>query len=387
MSSDKSQGTILIVDDNPTNLQLLSGMLRDRSYEVRVATSGRQAIASARTARPDLIMLDIMMPNMNGYETCQQLKADASTRDVPVIFISALDQVMDKVKAFHAGGADYVAKPFQIEEVVARIENQLNISRLQKDLQEATLRLKEVDRLKADFTAMLVHDLKSPLSSIKGTLGLFQERDGVSDEELSELASLCERNVDTMLNLIGEVLELSRSESADMRIERAPMDLAQLLRECVIATRLAALKHEITIEHRLPAQLPTILGDRQKLERVFSNLLSNAVKFTPAGGRISVAAETVDGTDVESGLRMVYVSVTDTGEGIAAEEIPYLFDPYRQAAGRNRSLGVGLGLAIAKRIVAAHGGNIVVRSKRGVGSRFTVILPTEHSTGSGSDLA
>jgi two-component system sensor histidine kinase/response regulator len=324
-------------------------------------------------------MLDIMMPNMNGYETCQHLKSDPSTRDVPVIFISALDQVMDKVKAFKAGGADYVTKPFQIEEVVARIENQLSIARLQKELQEATLRLKEVDRLKADFTAMLVHDLKSPLSSIKGTLALFQDREGVSEEELSELATLCERNVDTILGLIGEVLELYRSESADMRIDREPVDLAQLLRECVIATRVAALKHEIAVEHRLHPQIPKILADRQKLERVFSNLLSNAVKFTLPGGKITVAAEVVEGTDVESGLHMVQVSVTDTGEGIPAEEIPYLFDPYRQAASRNRPLGVGLGLAIAKRIVAAHGGNIAVRSKVGVGSRFTVILPAESS--------
>src|ERR1051325_9843233 len=113
MPSEDSRGTILVVDDNPTNLQLLSGMLRDRAYEVRVATSGKQAIASARTARPDLIMLDIMMPNLNGYETCQMLKTDAATRDVPVIFISALDQAVDKVKAFQAGGVDYVTKPFQ----------------------------------------------------------------------------------------------------------------------------------------------------------------------------------------------------------------------------------------------------------------------------------
>lgn len=134
-SPNGSKGDILIVDDNPINLNLLSSMLFDRKYHVRVATSGRRALAATRSCLPDLVMLDITMPEMDGYEVCQQLKADPRSRDVPVIFISALDEVMDKVRAFEVGGVDYVTKPFQFEEVLARIENQLKISRLQKDLE------------------------------------------------------------------------------------------------------------------------------------------------------------------------------------------------------------------------------------------------------------
>jgi eukaryotic-like serine/threonine-protein kinase len=136
-----TKGDVLVVDDNPINLDLLSGMLSERQYRVRVATNGRRALAAARSVPPDLVMLDINMPEMDGYEVCRQLKADESTRDVPVIFISALDEAMDKVKAFESGGADYVTKPFQFEEVLARIENQLKLSRLQRDLERKNAEL------------------------------------------------------------------------------------------------------------------------------------------------------------------------------------------------------------------------------------------------------
>src|SRR5690349_14898572 len=134
-AADTNKGDILVVDDNPVNLDLLSNMLLDRAYRVRVATNGRRALAAARSRAPDLVMLDINMPEMDGYEVCRQLKGDAATSDIPVIFISALDEAMDKVRAFEVGGADYVTKPFQFEEVLARIENQLKLSRLQRDLE------------------------------------------------------------------------------------------------------------------------------------------------------------------------------------------------------------------------------------------------------------
>jgi eukaryotic-like serine/threonine-protein kinase len=140
-ASTSTKGDVLVVDDNPINLDLLSGMLSERQYRVRVATNGRRALAAARSVPPDLVMLDINMPEMDGYEVCRQLKADAVTRDVPVIFISALDEAMDKVKAFESGGADYVTKPFQFEEVLARIENQLKLSRLQRDLERKNAEL------------------------------------------------------------------------------------------------------------------------------------------------------------------------------------------------------------------------------------------------------
>ncbi|MBX7221733.1 MAG: hybrid sensor histidine kinase/response regulator [Blastocatellia bacterium] len=376
-------GDILLVDDNPINLDLLSGMLFERKYRVRVATNGKRALAAVRSCLPDLILLDINMPDMDGYEVCRTLKADETTREVPVIFISALDEAMDKVRAFEVGGVDYVTKPFQFEEVLARIENQLKISRLQKEmafkneeLANANLKLKELDRIKANFAAMLVHDLKSPLSVIKGTLELFSYEESL-DTTLKDLVTTSERSVDKMLNLINEALDVFRNEAQDVTLEVKSINPETLLRGVAEEARLAALSARITVETNIEPKLPSLLADPDKLERVFANLLSNAIKFTPQGGRISLDAKTVSGTGVESGLTFVQVSLTDTGEGIPADTLPYIFEPYRQARSQRSALGVGLGLAIVKRIIAEHGGNISVRSQLGVGTCFTVMLPAK----------
>lgn len=385
-------GNIFLIDDNPANLDLLAGILRERGYAVRVAPNGKLGLNAIRTRIPDLIMLDITMPEMDGYQVCKLLKSDEATRDIPVIFISALDEAIDKVRAFDVGGVDYVTKPFQAEEVLARLENQLRISRLQQELQhynvqleqqskqltDANLKLRELDELKAKFTAMLVHDLKSPLTVVKATLELFETTDEVmqvlSEHQLAELITVSQRSIEKILRLIQEVLEVFRSDTQDMKIDKRPIDPVPLLKEALEATRLRGLPNQIEVIDQVDPILPTINADREQLERVLGNLLSNALKFTPAGGQITLTAATKEGTGVEAGSVFLLITVTDTGEGIASEALPYLFDPYQQASGGKRG-GVGLGLAIVKRIVAAHGGNVSVRSKLGVGSSFTVTLP------------
>lgn len=385
-------GNIFLIDDNPANLDLLAGILRERGYAVRVAPNGKLGLNAIRTRIPDLIMLDITMPEMDGYQVCKLLKSDEATRDIPVIFISALDEAIDKVRAFEVGGVDYVTKPFQAEEVLARLENQLRISRLQKELQhynvqleqqskqltDANLKLRELDELKAKFTAMLVHDLKSPLTVVKATLELFETTDEVmqvlSEHQLAELITVSQRSIEKILRLIQEVLEVFRSDTQDMKLDKRPIDPVPLLKEALEATRLSGLPNQIEVIDQVDPILPTINADREQLERVLGNLLSNALKFTPAGGQITLTAATKEGTGVEAGSVFLLITVTDTGEGIASEALPYLFDPYQQASGGKRG-GVGLGLAIVKRIVAAHGGNVSVRSKLGVGSSFTVTLP------------
>ncbi|MBI4748998.1 MAG: hybrid sensor histidine kinase/response regulator [Acidobacteria bacterium] len=388
------QGDIFVIDDNPINLNLLAHLLRERGYQVRIATSGRRGIVAVRTSVPDLIMLDITMPEMNGYEVCEQLKSDELLRDIPVIFISALDDALDKVKAFEVGGVDYVTKPFQIEEVLARIENQLRISHLQKELREtnnqlerqraqlleANQKLKDVEQAKADFTAMLVHDLKSPLTVVKTMLDLLQFDEiinqAIADQGLTDVMVASERNVDKILDLIQEILEFSRIESQNLSLDIEPVSVEGILNDCVITTSVTALQNHITVEADIQENLPLTLGDRVKLERVFSNLLSNAVKFTPTNGKITIEARQINQSDSSSSSpNLIAVHINDTGEGIPAEEVPYVFEPYRQATKRKGRLGVGLGLAIVKRIVTAHKGQLCVESQLGIGSRFTVLLP------------
>jgi two-component system sensor histidine kinase/response regulator len=375
-----SHGTrdILIADDQPMNLSVLSCLLRERGYHVRAVTNGRKALEAARSRLPDLVMLDIAMPELDGFEACQAFKADPFLAGIPVIFISAHDQPADKVRAFRAGGADYVAKPFHAEEVLARVEHQFRILGLQRDLVtqnaallDANIKLQELDRIKASFTAMLVHDLRSPLAAVSLVLQKITE-DGPGD---GHLLGLCSGHVDKALRFLNGLMEVYRAEAQGMALQREQVAVRALLEGVVDAHQVQAAQAGIELGLRLEAGLPPIQGDPAKLERVFSNLLSNALNFTPGGGTITVWGDTLEGRGVETGTRWLQVAVEDTGRGIAADRIPFVFDPYRQALKGDSSLGTGLGLAIVARIVAAHRGRVQVQSREGVGSRFTVLLP------------
>jgi len=369
---------ILIADDQPMNLSVLSGMLRERGYRVRAVTNGRKAVEAARAQLPDLIMLDITMPEMDGFEACQALKADAALAGVPVIFISAHGESLDKVKAFAVGGADYVQKPFQVEEVLARIENQLRITSLQQELlahnaalADANLKLQELDLLKARFAAMLVHDLKNPFSSALLSIEDMQETGAL----VPELLEKCRDSIQRALAFLTDLMEVYRSEAQGIVLERESVDPAILLASAVEAFKGLAARKGVAFQTSLDPGLPAISGDLGKLDRVLGNLLSNALKFTPKGGTILLRAEGIEGQGVEAGTRWLHLAVEDTGRGIPASQLAYIFDPYHQALSQDATQGSGLGLAIVARIVAAHEGRVTVKSREGIGTCFTVFLP------------
>ncbi|MBX7220638.1 MAG: tetratricopeptide repeat protein [Blastocatellia bacterium] len=259
------------------------------------------------------------------------------------------------------------------KEVVEQQAQDLEAQR--QALLEANLKLTEADRLKADFTAMLVHDLKSPLSVVNATLQLMGE-DELVQQHNHQLLSASQRSVEKMLTLINEVLRVFRSDSQEIPLHPVPLNPASLLTETIEEARLAARSGSITVESHFFPDLPLIAADRIELGRVLANLLANAIKFTPVNGVIRLEARLQSGQGGEEGLTFLRISITDTGDGIPAEDLPYLFDPYRQASSKKSGLGVGLGLAIVKRIVAAHGGTVTVCSQLGVGSCFSILLPT-----------
>ncbi len=253
----------------------------------------------------------------------------------------------------------------------------------QKDaLSEANLKLQELDEIKAKFTAMLVHDLKSPLSVVRATLDFAEEDQEVLNSGIGALVSPANRSLDRVLALINEMLDVFKSDSQEIKLALEPVAAETFFREIGEENTLVAKKAGIQFKFDFETSLPELNADRMQLSRVFSNLISNAVKFTPKNGTITFAGRVIEGTGVETGLKLLLVTVTDTGEGIPADVLPYVFDPYRQGAGYKTRLGVGLGLAIAKRIVAAHGGNITVRSQVGVGTSFNVTLPVLKKVGS-----
>ena len=343
---------ILIVDDTPANLLLLERMLTDRDYKLRTALNGKLALQAARAEKPDLILLDITMPEMNGYEVCEQLKTDAALKDIPVIFISALHETIDKVKAFRVGAVDYVTKPFQLEEVYARVQTHLQLRRLEK--------------LSNDLSYMIVHDLRNPLAVICGFLDIleFHEAQKLSDSTQT-LVTVARQSAENLLNMISSLLDVSKMGAGEMKLQREPCDLKTLIRAVLAATKLLSGNRTVTLD--APESSLTITVDVDLIRRVLQNLLSNALKYTPDGGNVRLVV-TPSSTEVR-------VVVTDTGPGIAPEDHQRIFEKFGQVEDHKNRMGTGLGLTFCKLAVEAHGGRIGVDSAVGKGSTFWLVLP------------
>lgn len=379
------QATILIVDDTPENLRLLSAALAQQGYDVRSAISGTVALAGAFNIMPDIILLDIMMPDMTGYEVCEQLKADPLTRDIPIIFVSAVDDVSDKVKAFRMGGVDYVTKPFQLEEVIVRIQNQINLHHLQKRLEEQNVRLqtemrnrqqaeenalqalaqeKEYSELKSRFVSMVSHEFRTPLTMIQSCADLLEYYDLSKVEKRERLQQIREA-VQHMAHLIDDVLLIGEAETGRFQMKPTLFEIVQFCRDLVVEIQLTlGSKHRIKFTS--PDDQYQVRLDQKLLRHILYNLLSNAIKYSPKGSNIEV--------HLRCQAVQILLQVQDEGIGIPPEDQHRLFDTFHRAANATKIPGSGLGLAIVKRCVDLQGGHIAVQSEVGVGTLFTVTL-------------
>jgi two-component system sensor histidine kinase/response regulator len=383
------QQRILIVDDNPKNRAIVEELFHDE-FEVYPAEEGDAALELAKILKPDVILLDVMMPGMSGYEVCQRVKSDPGTSDIPVIIISAKGRTEEIIEGFESHADDYIVRPFVNSELRARVRAMLRLKQTQDQLKEANQllqeharkledaneRLNELDKLKAGFTAMLVHDLRSPLAVIQVALQMLESRVEPLGPEFSPLVREALVSCNGIFNLTTDLLEGFRAESGVLMLARRSAKVHELVNEPFRHASVLALKKHIEMHSVFPDGLPEVLVDVHKMQRAIANLLGNAVKFTRRGGRVclDVMLETAHDEAVSS-AGQVLIKISDSGEGILDEDLPYVFDPYYQGHSRNASLGSGLGLSIAHRIVAAHGGKIVVQTQLGVGSCFTIHLP------------
>ncbi|MEG4997879.1 hybrid sensor histidine kinase/response regulator [Microcoleus sp. B4-D4] len=372
---------ILIVDDIPANIQLLSQLLIENGYKVRKLISGERALKAVELQAPDLILLDIKMPGMDGYEVCRQLKASEATCDIPIIFISALDDVFDKVKGFEAGGADYIIKPFEPVEVLARVSAQLKMQRLQQQLRCANVQLaaqnvqlsqeiQERQQAEANLKMLLhavSHDLRTPLSGMSLLL-----RSRLNDAA-SNIA-IDRRTVEVMVQSCSRQLQLIESLTATQQFDIKsdslaikPLSLPALVQNILIERLPILNQHRVKVKQLFPADLPLVNADAQQLWRVFGNLIDNAVKYNQSGFILTVEAKK-EGD-------MVRCTVADNGAGISPQQCARLFEPYTRGVGVSLRQGLGLGLYICRQIVEAHGGEIGVDSELGKGAIFWLTLP------------
>ncbi len=399
-----TKGTILIVDDTPENLHVLSATLSQQGYQVRGVIKGKMAIRAAASALPDLILLDIKMPDMNGYEVCEQLKSNPQTAEIPVIFLSALDEVTDKVKGFQAGGVDYITKPFQVEEVLARVEHQLTIRRLQRQLMEQNQQLQleiqerkkaeaaaeAASKAKSEFLANMSHELRTPLNAILGFTQVMN-RDVEITTDQREYLGIINRSGEHLLELINDVLDLSKIEAGLISFNERSFDLYRLLDELEEMLQIKAADKKLGLSFIVSSAVPQyIKTDKQKLRCCLINLLGNAIKFTEyghvklrvkmeagemgrwrAGGDIDRFPNNQQPTTNNQQPTKIIFEVEDTGFGITSEEIDNLFDAFVQtSAGIKSAEGTGLGLTITKKFVELMGGDITVNSILGQGTIF-----------------
>src|SRR5262245_29085014 len=369
--------SVLVVDDTIENLRLLSGMLEEHGYEVRPVTNGRQALQAAAHDPPDLVLLDITMPEMDGYEVCRRLRANEHLKDVPVIFLTALTDTADKLRAFDMGGVDYVTKPFQFEEVLARVKTHVALRRAQVALADSYERLRGLERLRDDLVHMIVHDMRSPLQALLIRLEVLQGAAAVLGAASREDLRMAIGSAKELGRMVDNLLDVSRLEEGKMPVERGVWDLVRIADEVRAALRPSAGERQVDVESPGAVEVSC---DGALVHRIMENLVGNVIQHTPAGTRMRISIASGDGR--------VRVAVHDEGGGVPPEARERIFEKFATVEGRRERAyrSVGLGLAFCKLAVEAHGGAIGVDPNVPIGSTFWFELPAQ-APGIGSDRA
>jgi signal transduction histidine kinase len=366
-SSPDRPGRILVVDDDEINRQGMRFLLELDGHEVAEAEDGSKALAVLAEFSPDVVLSDVKMPEMDGFELCSRIKRSSETNHIPVLLLTGLRDRASRLQGIEAGASDFLTKPPDEEELKLRVRNALSAKQLFDELQDQYDRLRKLERMRDSLTHMIVHDLRSPAAAAQGYLEIFQDSGGSArNDRLAACIPKASACIKRLLNMVGTVLDVSRLESRQMELHPASADMGELVGSAV---ELAGSRpKDIRITRQLPESAPQVVVDAEVIQRVVTNLVSNAVKFTPAGGEVTVRVQPAG-----EGVRL---EVQDTGPGIAPEYHEKIFQKFGQVEERSqgRLPSTGLGLTFCKLAVEAHGGRIGVESSPGEGSTFWVEL-------------
>jgi signal transduction histidine kinase len=411
--ASRIESSILIIDDSTDNLRVLSKTLAACGYEVRCVTNGSMAFVSIQNAPPDLILLDIRMPGMDGYEVCHQLKQNLATQDIPVIFLSALDDVKDIVRAFQVGGVDYITKPFQTEEVLARIQNQLTIQTLKKRLFEQNQHLlQEIDErkksehalcqeiqrrilieaslqdaknaaeaancVKSDFLAQMSHELRTPLNAILGFTTLMRKETSTPLIQ-REYVETIDENARRLLKLINNILSVTRAESSQLSLDEQEFDLHHLLNSVVALWRSKALKKSLQFEFQRAAEVPQYIhSDESKLRQILMNLLDYAIQTTDRGSvTIRVNADEWASSSRVSSVQTcrLMIEVQDTGTKVVSDELDSVFQMvFQPKSDSELTQESRLSLWLIRQFAQLMGGDLIFKSLPTQGSIIYVYI-------------
>lgn len=367
---DSEQSLVLIVDDNPNDLQIIGNILKAVNYKIAVFTSAKDALEFIRKKQPDVIILDIMMPDIDGYEVCRQIKTMDDSRDIPVIFISALRETVDIVKGFEIGGLDYVTKPFRKEEVISRVNAHLTIYKQKKELHLLNESLKEINSTKDKFFSIIAHDLKNPLGAFKNvTSFLLKNFKTLQEEEKLDFIDLMNQSAHHVYSLLENLLNWSRSQTGRLEFYPENFDLSMIVNDTIQLLKITAEKKEIELINKVESG-SVVFADVNMITTVIRNLISNAVKFTHKNGTITI-------TGIKQDDNFYQVEVADTGVGMSEDIKQKLFNikHHHTTLGTGNEKGTGLGLILCKEFVEKSRGSIWVDSELEKGSKFCFTVP------------
>ncbi|MDH3627697.1 MAG: hybrid sensor histidine kinase/response regulator [Acidobacteriota bacterium] len=364
-----SRGRMLVVDDDPRSRRLLESYLLAEGYDVMTAEGGQQGLDRIREQLPDVVLLDVMMPGMTGYQVCEQIKSEPRTRMCQVMLVTALDSTPEKVEGLDVGADDYLAKPVRRDEFLAKVRALMRVRELLGDLQSAKEELanrNEELQLKKTLAQSLVHDLKSPLAAILGNLDLLESRQA---EGLEKMIARSKTGAQRMLKMILNLLDVEGLEQGQLTPTVERCDLNAILTAVMEEAQVGAIQQEVRLEKSADIPLMVVL-DPVLIRRVFDNLMANAVTHSPRGGTVTI--------DIQPGRDELQVSVTDDGSGVPEDFREMVFEKYAQLDARRSGVSNnrGLGLTFCRLAVLAHGGQVRVDPTDGRGARFVVTLPT-----------
>ncbi len=363
---------ILIVDDDRLNIRILGGILKSDGYVIGDAPSGERALEVYPEFRPDLVLLDVMMPGIDGLETCRRIKRTYGEKSAPVIFITAKSESDDIVEGLLAGGADYLPKPFKPKEVLARIRTHLQNRAMAEQQALLVAQLSKANAAKNRFLGMAAHDLRNPLASIRGLAEFL--RDGVAgpmNADQLDLVQTIHGASQAMLDMVNELLDVATIESGELKLHVEKHNLGDLVAKSVTLTNMEAVKKSTHVVFE-PSPSPIVpMIDPAKMKQVVDNLLSNAVKYSPPGSTVTIIVKDDPATNACT------LAVRDQGPGIPDSERDKLFKDFGRLSvkptGGEKS--IGLGLAICRKIVEAHHGTVCAENLPGLGCEFRVTLP------------
>lgn len=370
-NSKQHNQMVLIVDDLQQNLEILGNILSSLKVKIAVAMNGKQAINITYKKKPDLLLLDISMPEMDGFEVCKKIKENPETEDIPIIFLTAKTETEDIVKGFELGAVDYITKPFKALELLARVKTQLDLKRSRDLINKQISELEKLNENKDKFMSLISHDLRGPFTGFLGLTKFLDENlDSFSPDEIKEIARVLHNSLLRQYQLLENLLEWSKIQIGSFKTNKQKINVSEIVNNKIELFQISAKSKKIELISYI-SENTYIYADKIMISSVIHNLISNAIKYSKTGGKVIINSTNKD--------NYVEISISDNGVGISEEKLAKLFHSESSftTPGTNNEVGSGLGLLITKELLEMNDGKITVESKENIGTTFYILIPSE----------